>query len=65
MSPTYDVKCANPACPEYGTEKVISKGMREHLPGCEQCGGPLQKVYGKGDGAFVLKGGSWAKDGYK
>lgn len=65
------------SCGKCGSTKEITRGIKdpEVIPDCEKCSTYLfcgridievkmQRVIGKGT-SFVLKGGGWAKDGYK
>jgi len=57
--PLYDLRCK-----ECGEEvEVFLKFSTVEIPKCEECGGEQEKWSSKMN--FQLKGGGWAKDGYK
>jgi len=55
--PIYVYECSN----KHRHEKLVSS-YKTTCPPCPECDEPTRKV--PAAGAFLLRGGGWAKDGY-
>ena len=59
---TYEFKCTNKKCNRIVERKLHFYNL-PHIIYCSECGSLMEIQISKTN--FILKGGGWAKDGYK